>query len=55
MKLSIEAGKLSMRKFLTKIDTAFIKISDNDMGNDNWFANLNTPGEVEKYQTDYDH
>ncbi|MDZ7659376.1 molybdenum cofactor guanylyltransferase [Fodinibius sp.] len=55
MKSSIEVENLSMRKFLTKINTAFIEISDYDTGNKNWFANLNTPEEVEEHQTDYDY
>ena len=52
MKLSIKDGNLSMRNFLQTISTRFIEISGNEAEHKNWFANLNTPGEVEKHQTD---
>lgn len=55
MKSSIEAGELSVRKFLEKIDTTFIEISNFEIEHENWFANLNTPKDIEEHQTDYDH
>ncbi len=54
IKLSIEAGELSMHKFLTKINTVFIDISDYETEYENWFANLNTPNELQEHQADYD-
>lgn len=55
IKVSIDGGQLSMHKFLETINAAFIDISDFGDENKNWFANLNTPEEVEKHQANYDN
>ena len=51
IKLSIEAGQLSMHKFLETINTSFIDMSDVEAEHKNGFANLNSPEDVEKYLT----
>lgn len=51
IKLSFEAGPLSMQKFLETINTSFIDMSDVGAEHKNGFANLNSPEDVEKYHT----